>query len=139
MLGNPIKNGCKNLYLFPKPYRITFILKSYVMSSSCCGPVNPSTPTFPNINFTKATRNLLFISKITKKWLQESLFPLLFLWYDLEIIFKSFSYLTSLYCRDPVNPSTPAFGNIYIIETTINLIVACKFHQKWLKESLFVP
>ena len=40
------------------------------MSISRRGQVNPSTPTFPDINLTKAMANLLIVSKITGKGLQ---------------------------------------------------------------------
>ena len=33
------------------------------------GPVTPSTHFFPNINFTKAIKNLPVISSVTEKWL----------------------------------------------------------------------
>ena len=56
--------------------------------------------------------------------------------YNLDERKKSFFYLTSLSCRGPVNPSTPIFGNVSLTETTTNLIVTCKFSQKWTQESL---
>ena len=31
------------------------------------GPVNPSTPTFPNINLTKTIRNLSAVSNVAEK------------------------------------------------------------------------
>ena len=45
-------------------------------------------------------------------------------------------YLTSLSRHDPVNPSTPIFGNINLTERMTNLIVAWKINQKRLQESL---
>ena len=45
------------------------------MSFSRRDPVNPSSHTFPNINLTKTIRNLPVVSNVTKKWLQQSLFP----------------------------------------------------------------
>ena len=47
------------------------------------------------------------------------------------------SYLMSISRRGPVNPSTPTFGNNNLTETITNLIVAWKFNQKKLQESLF--
>ena len=44
--------------------------------------------------------------------------------YKLHKGYKLFSYLMSLSPRGPVNPSTPIFGNINLIETITNLIVA---------------
>ena len=55
------------------------------------------------------------------------------------MIYKSFSYLTSLSHRGPVYTSTITFGNIYLTERTANILVACKFNEKWLQESLFAP
>ena len=75
------------------------------MSISLCGPVNPSTPTFPNINFTK---------RMTKMLLQKSLKigcnNLCFCHYAFNMVYKSFPQLTSLSRRGSVNPSTSTFG-----------------------------
>ena len=46
MIPNSIKNGCKNLYLHPKSFKITLKPNSYLMSVWRPGPVNPSTHTF---------------------------------------------------------------------------------------------
>ena len=40
------------------------------MSNSRRGPVNPSTPFFPNINLTKIIRNIPVASIVTENWLQ---------------------------------------------------------------------
>ena len=42
-------------------------LFSYLVSISCCGPVNQPTPTFPNINLTKTMINSLVVWKMTEK------------------------------------------------------------------------
>ena len=89
MIRNSFKNDCNNLYLHFKIFKITLKLNSYLMSISLCNPVNSSTPTFPNTNLTKTIRNLLVISKFTKKFLQQYLFPPLYLWYDLQTILLS--------------------------------------------------
>ena len=52
---------------------------------------------------------------------------------------KMFSYLASLSHCGSVNPSTPTFGKINLTETMIKLIVAWKFSQKRMQESLFAP
>ena len=70
LLGNLVKNGFKNLYFHPKHFKSPFKSNSYLISVSHPGPVNPSTPTFPNINLTKTMRNLLVAGKITEKRLQ---------------------------------------------------------------------
>ena len=57
--------------------------------------------------------------------------------YAFGMSYKSFSYLTSLSNRSPVNPSTTTFGNINLTETMTNLIFAWKFNQKWPQEPLF--
>ena len=53
MIRNSIKNGCKNLYIHPKSFKITFKPNSYLMS--ICGrcPINPSTHTFCIIHVTQ--------------------------------------------------------------------------------------
>ena len=48
-------------------------------------------------------------------------------------------YPTSLSRRGSVNLSTPTFGKINLTETMIKLIVAWKFSQKRMQESLFAP
>ena len=40
------------------------------MLISCGGPVNPSSPTFPNINLTQAMTDLLAAWAINQKWLK---------------------------------------------------------------------
>ena len=40
--------------------------------------------------------------------------------------FASFSYLASLFCRVPANPSNPTFDSINLTETMTNLTVAWK-------------
>ena len=59
--------------------------------------------------------------------------------FNLPKAYKLFSYLTSRSHRGPVNPSTPTFGNMNLIETMTNLIVAWKFSQKRTQEALFAP
>ena len=44
------KNGCKNLYLYPKSSKITFKPNSYMMSICWRGQVDPSTYTFCSID-----------------------------------------------------------------------------------------
>ena len=53
MIRNSIKNGCKNLYIHSKSFKITFKPNSYLMS--ICGrcPINPSTHTFCIIHVTQ--------------------------------------------------------------------------------------
>ena len=52
---------------------------------------------------------------------------------------RLFSYLASFSRRGPVNWSTPTFGKINLKKTMIKLIVAWKFSQKRMQESLFAP
>ena len=40
-------------------------------------------------------------------------------------------------CDGLVHPSTPTFDNVNLEETVTNSIVAWKFNQKWLQETLF--
>ena len=67
LLGNSLKNDCKNLYLYSKPFKLTFQSSSHLASVSWCCLVTLSTHTFPNINLTKAMTNLLTVCKITEK------------------------------------------------------------------------
>ena len=63
------KNGCNNLYYHPFSLSKGNKLFSYLTSFSRRGPVNPSTPNFPNINLTRTITNLLVVSNVNKKWL----------------------------------------------------------------------
>ena len=51
---------------------------------------------------------------------------------------KFYSCLTPLSLRSPVNLLAPIFSSINPTETMTNLIIAWKFNQKWLQESLFL-
>ena len=90
------------------------------MSISRRGPVTPSTPIFPNISLTKAIRNSLVFSKITKKGcINLYLLPKVF-----HGSSKSNSYLMSISRRGPVNLSTSTFGNINLTKTVTDLLAA---------------
>ena len=67
MLWNLIKSDCNNLYLHNKSFKTTLKSNSHLTSIFRCGPVNSSSPTFPNINLIKTTTNLLAVWKITEK------------------------------------------------------------------------
>ena len=73
LLVNSIKNDCKNLYLYSKPFKLTFKSSSHLASVSWCCLVTLSTHTFPNINdkFTYCLQNHW-------KRLRWSWFPLLY-------------------------------------------------------------
>ena len=68
------KNGCNNLYYHPFSLSKGQNLFSYLTSLSRRGPVNPSTPTFGNINLTETMTNLIVAWKFSQKQTQESLF-----------------------------------------------------------------
>ena len=102
LLRNPIRNNCENLYLHPKPFKITVKPNSYLPSIFCRGPVKPSNSNFLNTNLTNTITNLLVISKFNQNWLQQ--FPPLYLWHEVEIIFLSgITFL--LWLRKSVNPN----------------------------------
>ena len=61
------KNGCNNLYYHPFSLFKRQKLFSYLTSFSRRGPVNRSTPNFPNINLTRTIANLPVVSNVTKK------------------------------------------------------------------------
>ena len=86
------------------------------MPISCRDPVRPPTSTLSL--FQKQLQIYLLFQKMLKNDSKNLYFHL----YTFNMIYKSFSYLTSLFCRGPVNASTPIFSNIYLTETT-NLIV----------------
>ena len=67
LLGNSVRNGNKNPFLLPKHFQFFFKANSCLMSISRLGRVNPSAPTFPNINLRKTINNFLVILKITEK------------------------------------------------------------------------
>ena len=69
------EKGCNNLYLLTNVFHRTSKPNSDIMPISHCGLINPSTPAFPNINLTKTIKKLLLVSKITKKELQQFMFP----------------------------------------------------------------
>ena len=100
MLKNLIKNGCRNLCMHLKPFKIIFKPNSYLMSIFRRSPVNPSTRTFPNINLTKTIKNLLGVSKIIENSCNNFYFHL----YTIDMSYKSFSYLTSSSVKS-VNPN----------------------------------
>ena len=54
MIRNSIKNGCKNLYLHPKSFKLTLKPNSCLMSTWRPGQVNASTHTFCNIDVAQA-------------------------------------------------------------------------------------
>ena len=64
------KYGWNNLYYhsfnLPKRWK----LFSYQTSPSRRGPINTSSPTFPNINLKKTITNLPVVSNVTEIWLQ---------------------------------------------------------------------
>ena len=129
MLGTLIKNDCNNLYLHPKLLKITLKLNSYLASIFRRGPVNPSTPSFPNINLTKTMTNLLIVWKMTEKG-YNNLYLLTKVFHKSS---KSNSYLMPISRRGPVNLSTPTFDNISLTEAMTNLLVVWKFDQRWPK------
>ena len=98
-MTNLIRNVCKNLYLHPKPLKVTFKSNSYLMPISCRGPVTLSIPNFPNINLTKTLTNLLVVWKMTEKGLNN--------FYLLPKVFHRSSklnlYLMPISRRGPVN------------------------------------
>ena len=53
MTGNSVKNGCKNLNLHSKSFKVTIKPNSYLTSIYGGCPVNPSTHTFCKIDVTQ--------------------------------------------------------------------------------------
>ena len=62
------KKWLQESLLHTKPFKITFKTNSYLMTNSHPVLINPSISTFPIINLTKTTSDLLVVAKITEKW-----------------------------------------------------------------------
>ena len=62
-----LKNGCNNLYLRNKLFKITLKPNSYLTSIFCHGLVNPSTLTFPKINLKKHLQIYMLFQMSQKK------------------------------------------------------------------------
>ena len=133
MLGNSFKNGCKCLYLNPKPFRFTSKSSSHLTSISRRCPVTLSTHAFSNINPIKGMTNLRIVWKVTEKDCND----LNFYSFTFNMSYRSFSFLMALFPRGRVNLSTPTFGNMNLTKTVADLTANWKFNQKWLQESLF--
>ena len=129
-LGNSVKNSCKNLYLHPRSFKIIIKSDSYLTSVSRRGSVTPSTPAFPNINLKKTIGNLLVVSKITEKWLQQSLLPSLFLWYEIKITFLS-DVTFPLRSANSVNPNFPNTNLKKTIGKTIHFLSRKSRKKGW--------
>ena len=74
-LEKSLKNCCNNLYLHPNTINMSSKPLSYLVSISCCGAVNQSIPTVPNINLTKTMKKFTCCLENHWKKLQQSLFP----------------------------------------------------------------
>ena len=133
MLGNSFKNGCKCLYLNPKPFRFTSKSSSHLTSISRRCPVTLSTHAFSNINPIKGMTNLRIVWKVTEKDCND----LNFYSFTFNMSYRSFYFLMALFSRGRVNLSTPTFRNMNLTKTVADLTVNWKFNQKWLQESLF--
>ena len=107
-------------------FLFSYDLFSYLVSISHGGSINPSIPTFLNVNLTKTMKILLVVLKVTKDGCNN----LYFHPYTVGMSYKSFSYLTPLSRHDPVNESTSIFRNINLTEAIANLLFAWKFNQK---------
>ena len=87
-------------------------------------PITPWTTFFPNINLTKAIKNLLGFWKSLKNGSNNLCFhPYVSDWSE-----RSFPYQRSFSRRGPVNPSIPNFNNINLTKTITNLIIVGKFN-----------
>ena len=93
------KNDYNNLCLYSKLFKITLKPNSYLASIFCRGLVNPSTLTFPNINFKKTVGKLYVVSNVTEESCN-NLYLLLKVFYRSS---KSNSCLMSIFHRTPVN------------------------------------
>ena len=123
--GKSIKNGCNNLYLQSNTFNMNSKSFSCLVSPSCRGPVNPSTPTFGNINLTETMTNLLLNWNLIKSdcnnlYLHNKSF---------KTTLKPYSYQRSIFRRGPVNPSTPTFP-ISILQKQWKIVCSLENHWK---------
>ena len=119
-MTDSLRSGCNNLYLHSKIFDMSKKSNLYLTPFNSCSPVNPSTPTFTNINLTKPIKSFLDARKITQKWLNIICFhPETFI-----ISSKSNLYMTSISSCGPVISSTSILPNINPTKTTTNLFVA---------------
>ena len=128
-LEKSLKNDFNNLYLHPKAFLRSSKSNLYLMSPSRGGPANLSFATFPkSISQKQWQIYFLFWTSLKRGW--NNLYLHL---YFFDMSCKSFSYLTSLSRRGPVNLSTTTFSNISLTGTITNLVAAWKFNQKSLQ------
>ena len=94
-----LKNGCNDLYLHNKLFKITLKANSHLTSIFCHDLINPSTLIFPNINLKKTVGNLSVVLNVTEKRCN-NLYLLVKFFHRSS---KSNSHLMSISCRAPVN------------------------------------
>ena len=124
LFGKSLKKGCNDLYFHPFNFNLSSKTFSYLTSFSCRGWVNPSTPTFGNIDLTEIIIDLHVAWKfnsVKNGWNNVYLHSKPF-----KITLKPNSYLTSITHRGLVIPPTPTFCNIDGTQTT-----AYWFSQKY--------
>ena len=126
---------------------------SYLVSVFRGSPVNPSTPCFPISTLQKQCQNYVLFGKSLKVCCLENHrksdamireiitapFSVTFHHFTFNMSYKSYSYLTSLSGRVPLNSLIPIFGNIKLMETTIDLIVDWKSNQNGRKYLFLHP
>ena len=94
MLKNSITNDCKNIYLNPKPFQITFKSNSYLISISHRSPVTLLNPFSPNISLTKKKLNIYLLFQVSVKNGCNNLY---FHSSTFDMIYILFFYTTSLF------------------------------------------
>ena len=97
--------------------------------------INPSTPTFRNINLTEKTTYLIVAWKFNGKRWQDSLFSSTKLWKYLQIRFISDNSFLSC----PSNSVNPHFWNSHLKITNGNLLLFSRIIEERLQKSLFAP
>ena len=121
-----LKNGCNNFYFHPYTFDERYKSISYLMSLFRRGPVNSSSPTFGNINFTEAMTNLIVVWKFHQNGCKNLyLHPNPF-----KSSSKSSSYRTSISRCCPVAASSHTFPNINLRKTMGNLPIVWKITEK---------
>ena len=129
MFQKSIKNGFNDLYIHPNVISRRLKSNSYLRSISAISSINSSTPNLCNVNLTQIMAELLVASTSLKKscnnlYLHCKVF---------QMNRKSNSYMTSISCHSPVNPSILIFPSINLTQTIKNLLVPWKVTQKLLQ------
>ena len=124
-----------HLYFHNKPFRITLKPNSYKMPVFLRSFLNLTTPTFPNINFTKKVKNLLIVLKIIEKCC--NIVYLLPIRFSIEVQDQVHTW-----CRFSKSPSKSVSSNFWQYHPDRNnykFTCCLEIQSKWLKNLCLHP